>query len=429
MKKETKKNEGINRREFLKYAGATGAALTFSGAPDIARSAPKEIIFATVNSFTGLATAYHTAVQVGQDLALEDLKKRGGIRSLGGAILKEVKYDTESNVEVAANATERACNSGAVAILGSTQSSVCMRLTSVAEKYKVPVIVPESLSDEITGRGYKYVFRPQAAASKLSDNILEGVAWLKDKKTGKKVKTLVHLHEETGYGRSMDSGFKANASKFGVEIVGSLPFPLKTTDFSNYVAKIKSINPDFILNTGYPPDQIMFIRALKEANYMPMGVHVGASAEIKEWQAGIGKDGEYIFGYGYMPSTAPAMPQQLKKEYEELDKRANKLAKKDLAGLWVLGYCCQSVLIDALERAGSVERKAIRDALSKTDIKPYEKGNYYAWGIKFDEGGQNILSRMYTGQMQKGNFLIVQPDTPDLKETDVVFPTPQWGKR
>jgi branched-chain amino acid transport system substrate-binding protein len=429
MENGTKKIGGMNRREFLKYAGATGAALSFSGVPYIARSAPKEIIFASVNSFTGLATAYHTAPQVGQDLALEDLIKRGGIKSLGGAILKEVKYDTESNVEVAANATERACSSGAVAILGSTQSSVCLRLTSVAEKYKVPVIVPESLSDEITERGYKYIFRPQAAASKLSDNILEGIAWLKDNKTGKKVKTLVHLHEETGYGRSMDDGFKAGAKKIGLEIVSSFPFPLKTTDFSNYVAKIKAVNPDFILNTGYPPDQIMFIRALKEANYMPMGVHVGASAEIKEWQAGIGKDGEYIFGYGYAPGTAPAMPRQLKKEYEDLNERANKAAKKDLNGLWALGYCCQSVLIDALERAGSTERKAIRDALAKTDIKPYEKGNYYPWGVKFAESGQNILSRMYTGQVRKGTFLLVQPDTPEIKEIDVVFPIPPWDKR
>ncbi len=429
MKKGDRKGKGMDRREFLKYAGATGAALAFSGFPHIARSAPKEIIFATVNSFTGPATAYHTSAQVGQDLALEDLKNRGGMKSLGGAILKEVRYDTESNVEVAANATERACNSGAVAIIGSTQSSVCMRLTSVAEKYKVPVIVPESLSDEITDRGYKYVFRPQAAASKLSEDILEGIAWLKDKNTGKRVKTMVHLHEETGYGRSMDAGFKGIASKFGMEITSSIPFPLKTTDFSNYVAKIKAMSPDFILNTGYPPDQIMFVRALKEAHYMPMGVHVGASAQIPEWRTGIGKDGEYIFGYGYMPMTAPAMPKQLKKEYETLNERANRLGKKELAGMWVLGYLCQSVLIDALERAGSTDRKAIRDALTKTEMKPYEKGNFFPWGVKFNEKGQNTISRMYTGQVRKGEFLLVQPDTPDIKEIDVVFPIPQWNKR
>jgi branched-chain amino acid transport system substrate-binding protein len=83
------------------------------------------------------------------------------------------------------------------------------------------------------------------------------------------------------------------------------------------------------------------------------------------------------------------------------------------------------VLKDALERAGTLDKKAVRDALAETNladhILPQDKP------IIFDETGQNQNAGIVYTQVKKGDIFSVYP--PKYAQKKPIFPVPRWEDR
>jgi branched-chain amino acid transport system substrate-binding protein len=110
----------------------------------------------------------------------------------------------------------------------------------------------------------------------------------------------------------------------------------------------------------------------------------------------------------------------------DVDQRFQKKFGIPMNGHAAETYMSTMVLRDALERAGSTDRKKLRDALAKTEIcgdanlLPYDC-------IKFDASGQSPEGRLTILQVQDGNFVSVWPD--GIAAAEVVWPVPAWEKR
>ena len=61
------------------------------------------------------------------------------------------------------------------------------------------------------------------------------------------------------------------------------------------------------------------------------------------------------------------------------------------------------VFKDAFERAGSLDKEKLRDALSATDLM-----TFYG-GIKFSAAGNNVAKPMVLRQIQDGKYNVVAP--------------------
>ena len=61
------------------------------------------------------------------------------------------------------------------------------------------------------------------------------------------------------------------------------------------------------------------------------------------------------------------------------------------------------VFKDAFERAGTLDKDKLRDAIAATDMKTFY-GN-----IKFSEAGNNIAKPMVLRQIQNGEYNVVAP--------------------
>ena len=61
------------------------------------------------------------------------------------------------------------------------------------------------------------------------------------------------------------------------------------------------------------------------------------------------------------------------------------------------------VFMDAFERANSLDKEKVRDALSATDMK-----TFYG-GIKFSAAGNNVAKPMVLRQIQDGKYNVVAP--------------------
>jgi branched-chain amino acid transport system substrate-binding protein len=86
-------------------------------------------------------------------------------------------------------------------------------------------------------------------------------------------------------------------------------------------------------------------------------------------------------------------------------------------------YSAILLLADAIERAGSTNPKAIRDALAKSNFK----GHLLCGDvISFDETGQNKDVVSPFNQFYKGENLVVWPRKFGVR--DPVFPMPTWDE-
>jgi branched-chain amino acid transport system substrate-binding protein len=79
------------------------------------------------------------------------------------------------------------------------------------------------------------------------------------------------------------------------------------------------------------------------------------------------------------------------------------------------------VFADAIERAGSLDREKVRDALAKTDLMTF-------FGpVKFDATGKNVAKSMVMYQVQHEKYVVVAPAK--WATAKPIYPAPAWDKR
>ena len=129
----------VNRRTFLKVSAAAGITTALTGFPALLRSQPKEIPIGSVQPATGVIADLGIANRRANQLAVDDINARGGIKSLGGAKLKLLLGDCEAKEEVGRSETERLIKEGAVCLTGPFLSGVAIAMGTLCEARGVPL--------------------------------------------------------------------------------------------------------------------------------------------------------------------------------------------------------------------------------------------------------------------------------------------------
>jgi len=362
----------------------------------------------------------------GLDFAAKEFNAEGGIKSLKGAKIKLIYADSRGDPKIGMSEAERLIMQDKVSvILGSYQSSVTLTSTQVAERYKVPYLTLIAVADPITERGFKYVFRINETTDLLSRDIIKFFSEM-GKQTGKPVKTLGLLYENTDFGQNSAKQWKKYAKQYGFEIILDEAYPHGTTDISPVILKFKNANPDAVLNVSYVSDIILIVKAIAENKWTPKVFYAAGGVENEpEFVRSVIDLAEYHFNMiPYSPDLLLAKPwarpiaEGFEKEYGV-----------GLSAESVFAYTNFQVLVDVLERAGSTDREKIREALAKTNITkgkalllPYEK-------IEFGPDGQNPHVRLLVSQWQNRKLRIVYP--PDVTPPGIkaVWPAIPWDQR
>lgn len=356
----------------------------------------------------------------GHALAIEEINAAGGIKSLGGAKLVMVDGDTQGNPKVGIQETEKLARQGVVAILGAYQSNVTFPTTQIAEKLGVPYIDPVAIADSITdGRNFKYTFKVSPKASWYARDQLAFIKWVGEK-VGKPVRRIVLMYEDTLFGQSTSKGQSASAKQLGIEVVDNIPYPASTPDMTPTISRIKQKAPDALLLVSYISDAVLITKTMKElgVNIPIMGTSAGHIDPA--YIANLGPLAEFSYTVGEWN------PDLKKVGAAAINERFIKKFGVPMNGHAAETYMSTVVLADALERAGSADRRKLREALAKTNIcgdrniLPYDC-------IKFDASGQSPQGRLVMLQVQKGKFVSIWP--PEIAAANPVFPVPGWSKR
>ncbi len=338
----------------------------------------------------------------GLQLAIDEINAAGGIKALGGAQIELMWGDSQGKPEVGISEVTRLVQQeNVVAIIGAYQSGVTVPSTQEAERLATSFIVSMAVSDKITERGFKYTFR---ICPKASWYAKDQVTFLKDLKdlAGLDIKRVALLHEDTDFGESTAAGQKQYLEEAGMEMVLEVKYPASAADLTTEVSKVKAANPDAVLTVTYLNDSILIARA-REALGMTNIPFIDA--------AGGTVDPEFIKQLG---QTAEGWFTEI--EYtkyaagaEDLNNRYVAVFGDDITGNGAYAYQAGYVIADALERAGSVDRDAVRDALAKTDLPSGPSMVLPTDHIYFDENGQNPNAPLFIVQVQGGELIPVWP--------------------
>jgi branched-chain amino acid transport system substrate-binding protein len=401
--------------------------------------AKEKLKIGVMHSITGsFALAGALAGQRGSLVAIDMWNARGGI--LNKYDIVPVEADAQSNPDVAIREAERLINVEKVpVILGIYSSGIATPLAPICDRNKTILWITIAVSDKVLeGRNLQYVFRPQAMGPQWGQSSVE---FLKDNfanlgyKNHSEVKVAV-TYEDGPYGVSVKTGTLAQAEKYKMKVVLTEGYDHKTKDLSSLVLKLKAAKPDAILNTGYYPDIVLFMRQAREMG-LQIKALIGHGAGYANFPNLEKQMGPELMQYVYNIDPIPAQnlnKKNLKKEIgpiiDEFLKSYNEKYKESSPPSHATqGFSHTWVLLQTIEQAvkkyGTPTVDNIRKAALEIDIP--DGGTASGYGVKFAPpgdkyAGQNLKSYPVVMQWVKGKVEIVWPNA--YKTIEAKLPAP-----
>lgn len=309
-------------------------------------------------------------------------------------------------------------------IIGTYSSSISYAATTVADKYGVPYFEMVALSEDITTRGFKYVFRTAPSGSMYSYAAVQCMAEYLAPKMGKKPNqtSMANVYEDSLFGTTMAKYGAEAAKKYGIKVVGDEPYKATTSDLTPVILRLKAAKPDFLLHPGYLTDQILFYRQARELRFdIKTSICSGGLALPAFGEAlGNGADGIQNVGFGFNE------PNPLSKGFNEFNDLFKKVWGKPISTTNVaVTYFGAKVALQVIEKAKTLDAEAIRKAALSMDIPVGTTVS--GGGVKFDpKTGQNMraINTIFQWQDKGTKMPAVWPEKAAIAK--MIFPLTKW---
>ena len=249
----------VSRRDFI--AGTSALAAGTMGFPLIGGAQAKTVKVGIIHPVTGFVAFAGSQGRLGANLAVEDINKAGGIKSMGGAKLEPLFGDSQSKVEVGVAEVEKMNEQGVAAYIGCYQSPVGIAASQAASKYGTPFLIDVGASDLIVTRGLKNVFRLKPGFGACVD---QGIASLgaMNKAAGGIAKSAVIVHEAGEFGTGTAKLLQGKLPSIGIEVKELIPNENPTRNFDNIALRIRSLAPEIVMMSNYQNEYVLLARTL-----------------------------------------------------------------------------------------------------------------------------------------------------------------------
>ncbi|MGB0843523.1 MAG: amino acid ABC transporter substrate-binding protein [Alphaproteobacteria bacterium] len=400
--------------KFFKSILLAGMAASMS----FAASAADTITLGSAISLTGKYSTNGIHSQNGYDLAVTKINEAGGVNVGGKNYMLEVKYyDDESSGSRGAQLAERLIQQDGVDfMLGPYSSGLTKAIAPITEKYGVPMVEAEGASRSLFNKGYKYLFAVLTTADLYLASAID-VAAETAKAEGiplSDVKVALAF-EPDPFSLDVREGVVDAIKRHGMNIVIDDKLPADLADMTSTLTKVRALKPHVLIVSGHSKGAVTATRQMAE-----MGISVPLVG-MTHCEAGklVTKFGDAA--NGFMCATQWDETLTYSDELFGSAGDFDKEFKASFEGYNVVPYqsaqaaAAVQVWADAFERAGSLDKDAVRDALAATDMK-----SFYG-DIRFSDAGNNIAKPMVMRQIKDGKFVVVAPAKWAAEAADVSF--------
>lgn len=390
---------------------ATSLVLPLAEAQAKIGSCSDPIVFGTTISETGVFSSLADRWRKMTEVFAEEINKAGGVKlsSCGGkgVPVKWVIYDDQSVPATAVQLFERMATVDNVDFfVGLDWSSMGGPVPPVAEKHKIPLVSSNIATSALFDRGLKYFWAtPFPVVPKWSERYFDMVS-----KMTPKPQSIFFVIHDNPVTKAIAQTWAPQAEKLGMKIVGQETFHQDTKDFTALITKIRSAKPDIIYLASFDNPSVPLIQQMRQLRVRAMDVHHNFLSGALARQLGKdveGMTGEIVWYPGIKGPHSDFVEDVLKKS--NID---------SFEYVWTMGRMASYLIaIQALEKAGAVDREKFREAMFKGSFKTP------AGDVVFDERGFPA-NGAFTMQLHEGKVKIVWP--PEVATGKVIWPAPTW---
>ena len=357
----------------------------------------------------------------GAQLAADQINAAGGIKALGGAKINIVSGDAGDSAEKSKNAIQRVISQNPTLTggTGAFVSSFTLAITEITERAEIPWLTL-SYSDQITGRGYKYVFQTSPTASQQANDALPVVMDIAKQAKAPTPKTVGILMDNTASPVSFTKPMREGGfDKLGLKLVVDETYTPPLSDATSLVQKVRNARPDLLLVlTTNVPDTKLILEKLNEMGLGKGRIPVltnGGALGAPELLTAVGKD--------LMEGVMVSIANWGGKGHEQLIRAfREKTGEPWMTQDSISTYGDIYLFKDAIEKAGSADPKKVAQALRTMDSTTGSAAYFPGKRMKFDATGKRADAGLVVLQWQAGEPKPVYPPT-------LATATANWPKR
>jgi branched-chain amino acid transport system substrate-binding protein len=396
-------------------------------------AAPAEILIGDPASLTGMFAGYGEGQVFGMQAAVDDINKQGGVyvKEYGKKLPIRLKVvNSESDPIKAGTLAESLIVSDKVNFLAQGGETPLMspQVSTIADRYQVPYITavgpmePWLAQRQAVEGNWKYTWAggfpiatPAPAGSIYAKpgytvmDVWKSMLDLFGDQTNKKVAIFATNDSD---GSAWYGLFGGALGSWGYEVIGVDKkvglVPAETTDFSSVINEWKANNCEILWGNAVGPVVGTLLKQCSALGFKPKMVSIGRGAMFVEDVSAWGDDLPLgicceVWGDPSLQVSEGIGGTTL----ASLAERWNKDTGKPLNRCIGSGYRSMQILIDAIQRAGTLDREKVQAALATTDLQTIM--SY----VKFD-ANHFTYEPLAFGQWQK-------TDKPWVWECPVVF--------
>lgn len=343
-------------------ATALGLLLGLLTSPPLLAAGP---VYIGLDAEFGLKTSTSAqAVQQGIQVAIKEINQAGGV--LGGRKLELVTRDNRSVTAIGVdNLRELAAMPDLVAVFGGKFSPVYMEVLPVAHELGVLLLDPWGSADGITD----HALRPSFSFRLSLKDAWAAPAFLKFAREQHQARRVGVILPNTAWGRSNSAALEAASGPAGVSLAGQRWYNWGDASLMQQYAELRAAGAQAIVLVANEVEGALLVRevaALPSAQRLPIISHWGVTGGEFARLAGPALDQvefaviqTYSFA-GRTDAAARRVLAALKRDHgiESADH------VKSPVGV-AHAYDLTHLLARAIERAGSTDRRKVRDAMER----------------------------------------------------------------
>ncbi|OGO23570.1 MAG: hypothetical protein A2144_14755 [Chloroflexi bacterium RBG_16_50_9] len=369
-------------------------SLVFSGCKS-GPAAPAEILVGVPAPLTGMYAGFGQGYQYGMQAAVNDINKLGGVevKDYNKKLpIKLIIVNSESDPLKAGTLAENLIVSSRVNFLASGDEPPPMHagVSTVADRYKIPYVTSTGpmepwlgMRQEVEGR-WQYTWAtglfalgtPAPAGDfRTGPGYTIGDTWqsmldMYGNQTNKKV-AIFASDDPDGVG--WYAAYPGILQSLGYTVPGADKklglAPIDTTDFSSVITEWKNSGCEILWGNAPAPFTGTLLRQCATLGFKPKMISIGRAPlfyeDISSWGGniplGIGVEIWWDPSFADSPGIGGTTPQSL------ADRWTKDTGKQLNRGIGP-GYRSMQVLIDAIQRAGTLDGTKVNDALAQTDL-------------------------------------------------------------
>lgn len=353
-------------------SASTPASESAPAASNAAAKTPERdyILIGIPNPQTGPVASFGEGSPWAENLAVDKINAEGGIyiKEYDKKLPIKLKIvDTEGNATKGSEVTQKLIVDDKVDLLISRHTpETALPVSTMSEKFQVPCVSMECPVDPwLEGGPYEWVYHAFWPIDTVCTVYMD--LW-KSLKFGEGTKVGILMPNDPD-GLAWAPIFAEKLPQNGFTVVDPGRYPIGNGDWTSIINMFKKEGVEIVTGVNIPPDYAAFAKQAKQLGFEPKLTTMGkaflftADANALGVDLADGLTAEVWFSnkHPFKSSIDGMSAQELCDKYEAE-------FKKPWAAHIGYKYACMEIAIDALKRAETLDKTAIRDAIGATDM-------------------------------------------------------------